>query len=159
MTVIIAIDPGKTTGVAMWCDSVGTLGHILTNGFSSWQASVDEFHEFLAKCTALTSVGDIHFVAESFIITINTAKNTQAPWSLELIGAFKFLASMWFNQKVTMQAPNIGKTFGTDAKLRHTGWYTRSAPHANDAARHLMTYAASRGLVFDVETLKELANV
>lgn len=159
MTVIIAIDPGKTTGVATWCNDVGAYGHIIPKGFASWQAQVDEFHDFLAKLTMLANTEDVLFVSESFIITINTAKNTQAPWSLELIGAFKFLAHTWFRRKVTMQAPNIGKTFGTDAKLRHVGWYTRSAPHANDAARHLMTFAASRGLVFDVETLKELANV
>lgn len=161
--LIVSQDPGKKTGIATWSDEDITMalgGEVfIPKGFHSFEATVDEYFLFMAKISNYVygAVEDTRFVSESFIITVQTAKNTQAGWSLELIGVMKYIAKLWFKQDVTLQAPNIGKTFGTDTKLRHMGWYTKGAGHANDAARHLMTYAAQRGLIFDTETLKGLA--
>ncbi len=46
---------------------------------------------------------------------------------------------------LTLQTPATGKGFGTDAKLKHLGWYNPTqGGHSNDAARHLLTYLAVR---------------
>lgn len=156
--IIISIDPGKATGVAVWCDEDIENGYF-KKGFTAFEVDVDAFKQFLAFICTLSGQYEFRFVSESFLITAQTAKNTQAPWSLKHIGSFEFVAWVWFQQPVTLQAPNVGKTFGTDAKLRHVGWYTRARGHANDAARHLITYVASRGMVLGNETLKELADV
>lgn len=157
--LIIAQDPGKKTGIATWTDEKDIDG-IAPEGFSSFEVDVDGYIQFMAALTGLAASRpdiDVHFVSESFIITMQTAKNTQAGWSLEWIGVMKFIASVWFKKEITLQAPNIGKTFGTDNKLKHLGWWNRGQGHANDASRHLATYAARRGLIFDTEMLKELA--
>lgn len=157
--IIISIDPGKATGVAVWCDEPIENGYF-KKGFTAFEVDVPQFKSFLAfVCTMSTPTVEFRFVSESFLITAQTAKNTQAPWSLKHIGAFEFVADVWFQQPVTLQAPNVGKTFGTDAKLRHVGWFTRGKGHANDASRHLITYVASRGLVLGNDTLRELADV
>lgn len=157
--LIVAQDPGKKTGIATWTDNEAIHG-FAPLGFNSFEVDVEGYENYMAALTGLSSLypdEEVHFVSESFIITMQTAKNTQAGWSLEWIGVMKFIAKIWFKRDVTLQAPNIGKTFGTDNKLKHLGWYTRGKGHANDAARHLATYAARRGLIFDTNTLKELA--
>lgn len=158
---IIAVDPGKRTGVAVWRNET----------FSSFEFEVAEFfdfiHSFIHDVYETTEdPNDIHIVAESFIITMNTAKNTQSTWSLELIGVLKFLAHRYHLRGVTLQAPNIGKTFGTNGKLELLDWKKPNnvdgvmyAGHANDAARHLMTYAAQRGLIFTEAELISMADV
>lgn len=152
--IIFSQDPGKKTGMAVYADEAGPGWEA---GFSARELTIEEYFEWTRHIIAVAGQEDIHFVSESFIITSQTAKNTQAGWSLELIGVMKYIAHLWFSAPVKMQAPNIGKTFGTDSKLKTVGWYTPGKGHANDAARHLMTYAAQRGLIFDTEKLKELA--
>lgn len=160
MLLIIAQDPGKMTGIATWTDAPHLFDIPL--GFDSRQFTVTEYFEWIHSAVAAAAdYGvDVRFVSESFIITVQTAKNSQAGWSLELIGVMKFLAYQYFRAEITLQTPSVGKTFGSDAKLRHIGWWKGSGNgHANDAARHLMTYAATRKLIFDTEALKELAVV
>lgn len=152
----VALDPGKMTGVATW-DQV--------NGFQAQELEVAEVYSFLATnfARAHDETNDellpLQLISESFIITVNTAKNTQAHWSLELIGLMKYKIWEYGAPPLVLQTPQVGKTFGTDAKLKHVGWYTRGKGHANDAARHLMTFAATRGLIFPTATLMELAEV
>jgi len=151
---IIAVDPGKRTGVAVWRQDLG---------IDMFEFEVGEFFDFIHTWVHnLHAQGyDIRIVYEAFIITVNTAKNTQASWSLELIGVLKFLAHR-YQLPTTKQAPAVGKTFGTDGKLRYLGWFRKGkgwSGHANDAARHLATYAAQRGLIFTKDQLIEMADV
>jgi hypothetical protein len=149
--LIIAQDPGKKTGVKTYDTESGEL----------WGDELDvrEYFTWLHNLVYAAQAGgkEVRFVSESFVITVQTAKNSAANWSLELIGVMKFLAWQYFRAEVTMQTSGVGKTFGTDAKLKVVGWYVKGHGHENDAARHLMTYAATRRLIFDTETLKELA--
>lgn len=158
---IIAVDPGKITGVAIWLQGA-------VEPFQSMELGVDAFFDFIHTFVheQVSAGKDVRIVAESFIITINTAKNTQSGWSLEHIGVLKFLAHRYKLRPVTLQAPNVGKTFGTNGKLKLLGWQrkgtidgVRYAGHADDAARHLMTFAASRGLIFTEEQLISMADV
>lgn len=147
---LVAFDPGKTTGVADWTQEGGLATNELT---------VPEVYQCLEDMARDTRGFETRIVSESFVITVNTAKNTQAAWSLNLIGVFQYF-SWSYGWPLTMQSPTVAKTFATDAKLRHVGWWTKGrGGHANDASRHLMTYAAQRGLVFDRQTMIELADV
>lgn len=151
-TVIIGIDPGKKTGVGIW-DNIGG-----TDSFESYEMDVEEFWGwFIPFVHEHRAAGrDVRLVCESFIITIHTAKNTQATWSLELIGLVKYVGFA-YGCEVTLQSPSVGKSFGTDGKLRLMGWWKKGAAgHANDAARHLVTYMANRKFI-PVEKLIELA--
>ena len=156
MLLIIGSDPGKMTGVATWDERKPDADR-----FDSFELGVTEYFDWLHTTIheAHSAGMEIRLVCESFIITVHTAKNTQAAWSLELIGVLKFLAHRYGLAEVKMQSPSVGKTFGTDAKLRHVGWWRSKSGHANDAARHLMTYAATNRLIFNTESLMELAQV
>lgn len=161
---IIAVDPGKRTGVAQWLERAATEDR----KFQSFEFDVNEFFDYIHDTVhSLVSQGyDVRLVSESFLITIHTAKNTQAGWSLELIGVLKFLAHRYDLEDVKLQAPAVGKTFGTNSKLKYLDWWrsgtidgVRFVGHANDAARHLATYAAQRSLIFTKEQLIAMADV
>lgn len=159
---IIAVDPGKRTGVATYIENLSKSEYSV----EVYEFDVDEFYDFIHSRihTLCTDGYEVRLVAESFIITIHTAKNTQATWSLELIGVMKFLAHRYGLENVNMQAPAIGKTFGTNDKLKYLGWWrsgtidgVRFVGHGNDAARHLATFAAQRRLIFTKDQLIDMA--
>jgi len=148
-TLVIAVDPGKTSGVATWDGEKFDSMELDVSSF------FDDVHTMIHQAVGR---GDtVRLVSESFIITVHTAKNTQATWSLELIGVLKFFAHAYKLEPLVLQQPSTGKAFGTDAKLRHMGWYRKGMGHANDAARHLLTFMATRKMI-PTETLVELAS-
>jgi len=129
---ILALDPGLTTGWAYHYDS----GH-----FESGQT------DFLETCTLVANLAatnhNLVIVSESFLITVNTAKNTQAPWSLELIGVFRYIAQSKLGRELVLQTPANAKKFADDERLKRMGFWLPNNRHANDAARHLLLYMAS----------------
>lgn len=137
--IILALDPGKTTGWAQL--------HVKTREFSAGQ---DQFQENCDRVWTLAEHygEDLWLVSEAFIITVQTAKNTQAPWSLNLIGVYKYASLRFCGRELAQQTPAMGKSFGTDAKLKAMGWWqTGGLGHANDAGRHLITFMAQRKLL------------
>jgi ABC-type transport system involved in Fe-S cluster assembly fused permease/ATPase subunit len=155
VVIIIAVDPGKMTGVATWDSKTGV--------FHAEEYSVESFfewvHTYVHQSVMEHGAENVQIVCESFIITPSTGKNSQAPWSLELIGVCRFLTYRYGMRPMKLQSPAVAKTFATDQKLRAVEWHTKARGHANDAARHLMTYCATNGLAFDTDTLKRLALV
>lgn len=153
---IVAVDPGKTTGVAIWDEA--------TNTFTSYEFNVNDFYTFITDeindfYSPDTNEYELRIVSEDFIITVNTAKNSQAHWSLRLIGVMDYLCQINELPALTLQAPAL-KAFGSDSKLKMVDWWKSGlGGHANDAARHLMIYAATRKLIFDTETLKRMAQL
>lgn len=147
MTVIIALDPGKTTGVAVWNDGE----------FEALELNFDQTCTYVEKMAE--RYGDeLKMVSESFIITQHTAKNTQATWSLELIGVFRFLQRKWVSEDpLRLQMPSAAKRFSSDNRLRQMGFWTRGKGHANDASRHLLLYMATNGFI-PQQKLAELAS-
>jgi len=147
-SVLTVIDPGFTTGIV----------HLYSNGtFSADELGFDKISN------ALLNVGDSYrekavFVAESFRITVQTPKNTQAPWSLELIGVARAVSRLYTGRDLVLQDPSAAKRFASDVRLKHMGWHTPGKGHANDAARHLLLFCATRGIITPA-TLKDLAGV
>jgi hypothetical protein len=135
--ILLAIDPGKATGYAFV-----DLAHNMV--FESGECTFDE------TCKLLTSMAShykstMHIVSESFIINANTVKNTQAPWSLELIGVARWVSRVYTGRDLVLQAPAAAKRFSSDDKLKQLGWHSPGKGHANDAARHLLLRLASTG--------------
>lgn len=136
-TCVLAVDPGKTTGYALW---------IPPNDIQAGQA---EFFDFLVRTEAwLLQYGQqTKVVAERFIINQGTVKNTQAPWSLEVIGALRYLALKHGSGELVMQSPSDAKRFSSDDRLKRLDWWQRGQGHANDALRHLLLFLVNQRVV------------
>lgn len=131
--MIIAVDPGKVTGIATLSDEI----------FTSWQEqtwyAVDRIWHILEHSTS----GVDAIVCESYTITAATLRKTRGEnWSLESIGALRWMARRK-GVEFTLQAPADAMGFADDKKLKKLGWYQPTpGGHATDAARHLLLYIA-----------------
>lgn len=151
---VLALDPGKTTGWARWSNAdIYAAGEVDFDGVTKL---LRDFAYNYGSPTNGTPRGVI--VCESFIINQNTPKNTQAPWSLELIGVARMFSREHMHHELTLQTPAAAKRFSTDNRLRAVNFWTPAKGHANDAARHLLLYMSSRGLLSH-ETLNMLVDV
>lgn len=132
--MIVAVDPGKVTGLATWYG--GGKG-----SFNSWQDecwdAVEQVHDLLTHDTVEA------VVCESYTITMQTLKKTRGEnWSLESIGSLRYISRI-AKVPFVLQSPADAKKFATDTKLKAAGWWNPTpGAHANDAARHLLVYLA-----------------
>jgi hypothetical protein len=125
---VFAFDPGKTTGIATF--------DVLTREFHQWEM------EGRSKIYPLIDTLTCHdfCVVERYTITGMTAKYSQQLDALYIIGALEAHAQT-YGAGFALQSPSQAKSFGTDAKLKHLGWWYQTAGgHANDAARHLLRH-------------------
>lgn len=138
MPKLIAVDPGLTTGVAMWDPEVEQRP-------TAVQYDVSGMHAFIhTTCMQGYDVYDI--VCESFTISERTMKMTRQTWSLELIGALKYVSEIR-GHTFTLQTPAAAKRFADNTRLRQIGWYVPGRDHANDALRHLFLYAVMKKII------------
>ena len=129
--MILSIDPGKATGVATYDADHG--------GFDSYEI---EGRYALAGHVSDNSWDEV--VCEDFVISQRTIKTTPQKDPLRIIG--------WLDMDMearatpfTLQTAGQAKSFATDAKLKHVGWFTKEGEgHANDAARHLLVYLVAK---------------
>lgn len=138
---VLAVDPGKKTGMSFWRVNNDDEPPVVNE--LSWPDFGDYVEDLAAKYGELMDI-----VCESFTITVQTAKNTQAPWSLEGIGVCRHLVHKYGcnpDKGLVLQAPSTAKTFSSDQRLKELGWWARGLGHGNDASRHLLVYAAQRG--------------
>lgn len=149
MTILVlAVDPGKTSGIAL----LSWDGDKDSNPLVEWSKEVndEDFAEEIA--TALSAAGsDQLFVAcESFVINMQTAKNSQAPWSLENIGVLKYMCRK-YNYKpadISFQSPANAKSMFDNPALKRLGtWHVGGAGHANDAIRHALLRMVKAGWI------------
>lgn len=128
---VLAVDPGKTTGVAHLASTDGTphtwqlQGHLHT---CCWFAECISGHA--GPPPALV-------VCESFIINATTHKKSPQPYSMELIGVLRYLCE-YHEVPFKLQTPADAKRFSTDDKLKRLGWWVPGQDHADDALRHLL---------------------
>lgn len=141
MTIVLAVDPGKITGYAIW-----NLSGLKEAG----QLPEHEFLVFAEDLIAKYWAFDLRVVCESFRISAQTVtKGADAHWS---IGQIRIL-NYWCRKEdrsvpFVEQSPAEAKTFVTDAKLLRLGW-RQATPggHRDDAVRHLVLYLLREGLV------------
>lgn len=130
----IAIDPGKTTGVA-WLTADGTFGY---------GEALGRF-EFYRQLRSWTDTGmRPEIVIEDWQVRADTAKLSSQVDPHRIIGYVEGWAEV-NGYAFSLQTPGQAKSFGTDSKLRKLDWLaTTPGGHARDAARHLLTYLVRR---------------
>lgn len=130
--MILALDPGGTTGVAWWHDHLGYQGEEVAGGF---EGALD----FLRHRVTWDQLDVV--VVEGFVIHANTHKMSPEGIrdTLDIIGMVRgFCLVAGVERKLYFPQD---KAFGTDTKLKALGWYTPTkGGHRNDAARHLLKY-------------------
>lgn len=142
ITNIIAIDPGLANG----CAHVA----VRPEGFSI--VSTDELApietgewliEQLASLSMPTLLESTAVIIERFTITQKTAQNSQAPWSLEVIGQTRWILSRWMpDDELIVQNVADSKAAFTNDRLRAYGlWHKGGAGHAVEALRHVALFA------------------
>lgn len=144
-TTVLALDPGGHTGWAIYDN-----GHFRSGEFTG------PFEEQALKlCDLFYYNNPAQVVCESYTITQRTAKLSQQHEAIMLIGMTRWFVNRAHTQ-LAMQTPATAKSFATDAKLKVMNWYRSANGHANDAARHLLTWLAMHDRL-DTETMKALA--
>jgi hypothetical protein len=134
--MIVAIDPGVTTGVAKW------TAEQFDGPF--WSGQFDE-HEFYRWFDDIANTIE-HCQIESFIINAATVRKTVVYDSLYLIGYMRYMAWLHdFTIAFTKPADVMGSF--PDAALKRAGMFNRGKGHANDAARHLAWYCVQKRLL------------
>ena len=148
---VLAIDPGKATGLA-WLRQEGGL-IVLDNSF---EAQPDEVIEMIRPTLADWKPAEegqppMRIVMERFTINAMTAQKSQeASWALETIGAVKQAArdAEYPLPAICWQKPAEAKTAFTNDKLKNLGlWHRGGEGHALDAIRHGALYLAKVGWV------------
>ncbi len=139
---VLAVDPGKMTGLSCWTIEPGGEPVLV------WAAEVDEEAYATPIRFELSTHPDIEIVCESFTITLETAKKSQAPFSLELIGILKQIVRDAGRpvSDVNLQGPaSAKKLFPNTALKKLNYWHRGGAGHALDSMRHGLLYLARTG--------------
>lgn len=146
---VLAIDPGKMTGLAWMRQENGKI--FLDD---SMEASSDEIINAIRPTLAdWKSVdGDqppLRIVMEKFTINATTTQKSQeASWALRTIGAVEQAARdvSYPLAAIAWQTPAEAKTAFTNDKLKALGlWHRGGAGHALDGIRHGALYLAKTG--------------
>ena len=138
---ILAIDPGKMTGMSCWTLETGQQPVLV------WSAEVDEDTYAEPIRYELTNYPNLEIVCERFIINAETAKKSQAPYSLELIGVLKQIVRDAGRavESIKMQSPADAKRMFPNPALKKLNyWHKGGAGHALDSMRHGLLYMATK---------------
>lgn len=131
---LLAVDPGLATGLSFF-----DLDQEIPKMIWSKEVDITTFY------TIITSLFDeypseLQIVCEDFIITVETAKKSLGGnWSIELIGALKYLCHI-HSVPMTMQRPADRVTISHDQLRALNYWHVGGAGHANQASRHAVVY-------------------
>lgn len=141
---ILALDPGKTTGWAIY-RSVPEHNY----GPDDPQFECGEL-DFMGICRELDSwtshySDQLDVVSEEFKINARTAKNTQQTWSLEVMGVARYFSREFTSQDLIISQRSAAMNFSTDGRLKAIGWYVPGRPHGRAATRHLLHHLVARG--------------
>ena len=148
---VISIDPGKTTGACLveWSGNQEDIPFLRMSA----ELQPEEFADWveLALSIAFSSSQSYDFVnvvCERFVITAQTVRNSQAPFSLEQIGVLKHLCrSKEFGaENIIFQAPVDAKAMFSNESLKKVGtWHKGGEGHALDAIRHALLRLTKSG--------------
>lgn len=134
---ILAIDPGKATGIAFFSREDGEDPVLIESGEYQQEEYAKPIRQALAH--SLVSGYPLEIVCERFTINAQTVKNSQAPYSLEQIGILKqcLLDVGRSVDDIYFQSPADAKAMFDNAKLKKIGyWHRGGEGHALDAIRH-----------------------
>jgi hypothetical protein len=147
---VISVDPGKATGVAYFSHTVGQdpvmidSSEVQPHEFATWMRST--LDDFFAR--TVMSETPIFIVCERFVINAQTARNSQAPYSLEQIGVLKqCLRDVNIDEEsILWQSPADAKAMFPNPAIKKVGyWHKGGEGHALDAIRHGLLCLVKRG--------------
>jgi DNA-dependent RNA polymerase auxiliary subunit epsilon len=133
MKHILAVDPGKATGMALFSVEQGQEPVMLWSG----EYQQDEYAKPIRETLSLYPEAEV--VCERFTINMQTVKNSQAPYSLEQIGILKqcLMDAGRKADDIYFQSPADAKAMFDNPKLKKLEyWHRGGEGHALDAIRH-----------------------
>ena len=144
--MILAVDPGKATGVACFTFSGTGEPSMIYSG----ECQPHEFAPCIREIVGRSFLdgAQLEIVCERFTINAQTVRNSQAPYSLEQIGVLKqVLRDAGINEnELKFQNPSDAKRmFSNDALKKLEYWHKGGEGHALDAIRHGLLYLAKNG--------------
>jgi hypothetical protein len=135
MKYVLAVDPGKATGMALFAYDNENDPTLVWSG----EYQQEEYAEPIRKTLAMYGDGNLEIVCERFTINAQTVKNTQAPYSLEQIGILKqcLMDAGRKADDIYFQSPADAKAMFDNKKLKVLEyWHKGGEGHALDAVRH-----------------------
>jgi hypothetical protein len=147
LTKILAVDPGKMTGIAFRSSEMGSQ--------IPFTASLTEsnMHSYVA---GLEKQDIDVMVCENY--TNDSRVKTPAPWSLKWIGVLEHWCIV-NDVEFKIQSRDI-KSGVPNALLKQMGWWVvGSAGHDIDAIRHLVHYLKTQRDPFILKSMVEFAQV
>ena len=139
MKMLVALDPGKTVGVAI-------CAYDLKKRTARWDHAQVRDNEVWSILELYSEKGLQRVIAESFTFRAKTAVNLVGA---EVQGIIKEFCRQ-FRIPYEPQNPSEGKHYFTNKRLIDLDLYIPNKPHANDATRHLLYYlnfGGGKGLV------------
>jgi len=147
---ILAIDPGKATGLALWRDENAQADDAAAFGelAPEWQAWMLPWQESMDSVITWCESGQLaHVVCENFVISARTVtQGKDAHWPIGGRMVAQYTCAR-LGIPFSMQMPSDAKSFVTNDKLRRLGWKTPGKDHPDDATRHLVLYLARTGAI------------
>lgn len=134
-SVVLGIDPGKTTGV---------FAVHIDQGVQRWQLGHDLYPNHGSDIYSwVRREIDLHdewilIAVERFVITAATAKRSRQPEAIEVLGSLRDQVADLEHVSLVTQTSSEAKRFVADDMLKELGWYAKGQKHANDAARHVL---------------------
>lgn len=133
---IVSCDPGLSSGFSTYNNVTGEFATSEEVGFA---AAAQHLEWLLADGYAT------EMVCENFVVTQSTARKTQQPDALKLIGVAEYLC-IKYRHKFTLQQPAQRKA--GENLLKKMSWYVRTKDmHSNSSSGHLLVYCLNNGLL------------
>lgn len=146
MTIIVSVDPGKMTGVALFRVH-GTDDPVL---LESHEFLRDDLESWLEEKLLRSTAGEpVEVVAERYVMG-----DKDSPWSLRYLGVLSYLSRKGGWGEPTIQTPAEAKSFAPNELLKSLDyWHKGGAGHANDAIRHAIVYMVRKQLLSAAKVL------
>lgn len=152
--LVIAIDPGKVTGMALWDPRVPTV--VTTREV----AKPVEVARIVNSCRN-DRYGKIEVVSEKFTISQRTLKTALSLDALDINGWLKIDSQAHGYPYKEQAVQKNSNSFASDDKLQALGWFDKTPDmHAVDATRQLVVYLRSaHGAAFQKHLLPRMKDV
>jgi hypothetical protein len=144
MRHILAVDPGKASGLALFSIETGEEPVLV------WAQECQQEEYAKPIRSTLAEHQNVLVVCERFIINAQTAKKTQAPYSLEQIGILRqcLMDAGRSADDIIFQSPSDAKAMFDNPKLKKLEyWHKGGEGHALDAIRHALLQCVKLGWI------------
>lgn len=133
MTILVGVDPGKKTGIAVWWDP---NFYDITGKPAIDVAEVDDSTKVPAVIRRMLDDQRPHLIMCERCK--QNPRKTHQPEAVEVTGAVRSLADE-LHVRCVYQSPSPAKRMGTTEVLRRLGWYFPSeGGHQNAASSHVL---------------------